>query len=262
MLRALWTAASGMSAQQLNVDTIANNLANVNTTGFKRHRVDYQDLYYQTLREPGGQQGEDTTNPTGLEIGMGTYPVATQKIFTSGDLQRTDTPLDLAIEGNGFFQVLLPDGNRAYTRSGTFRLDAQGRIVTPDGYALQPDLTVPPDTQEIVIGLDGSVAARTAAGGPLTDVGTIELATFSNPAGLRSIGHSLYVESPAAGEAITGAPGVDGVGQIRQGMLEMSNVSVVDEMVAMITAQRAYELSAKAIQTSDEMIRISNNLRA
>jgi flagellar basal-body rod protein FlgG len=251
-----------MSAQQLNVDTIANNLANVNTSGFKKFRVDYQDLYYQTLRSPEATDGDNAANPTGLEVGMGTYPVATQKIFTSGDLERTDNPLDLSIEGNGFFQVVLPDGSNAYTRSGTFRLDATGRIVTPDGYALQPDITVPPDTQEIIVGTDGTVSARTSAGGTPAVIGTLELASFSNPAGLRSLGHSLYAESAAAGDPVTGTAGVDGLGQVRQAMLEMSNVRVVDEMVAMITAQRAYELSAKAIQTADEMIRLSNNLRA
>jgi flagellar basal-body rod protein FlgG len=177
MIRALWTAASGMSAQQLNVDTIANNLANVNTTGFKRQRVDYQDLFYQTLREPGTEEG----TPNGLEVGMGTYPVATQKIFASGDLERTDTPLDLAIEGTGFFQVGLSDGTIGYTRSGTFRLDQDGRLVTPDGYAVQPEITIPADAQEIVVGTNGLVSVRTS-GSPLpTDVGTIELASFSNP---------------------------------------------------------------------------------
>jgi flagellar basal-body rod protein FlgG len=257
MLRALWTAASGMAAQQLNVDTISNNLANVNTTGFKRQRVDYQDLFYQTLREPGTEEG----SPNGLEVGMGVYPVSTQKIFTGGELERTDAPLDLAVEGNGFFQVQLADGSRAYTRAGMFRLDQDGRVVTPDGYALQPELTIPADAQEIVVNVNGLVSVRTSAGGVPTDIGTIEMASFSNPAGLRSLGHSLYAESAAAGDPITGVAGFDGMGQIRQGMQERSNVSVVDEMVGMITAQRAYELSAKAIQTADDMIRISNNLR-
>lgn len=257
MLRALWTAASGMSAQQLNVDTISNNLANVNTTGFKKQRVDYQDLFYQTLREPGTEAG----SPNGLEVGMGAYPVATQKIFSGGELQRTDTPLDLAIEGNGFFQVAQADGTTAYTRSGAFRLDADGRIVTPDGLALQPEITVPADAQEIVVGTNGLVSVRTAGSSTPTNIGTIEMASFSNPPGLRSLGHSLYAESPASGTPVTGTSGLDGMGQIRQGMLEGSNVSVVDEMVGMITAQRAYELSAKAVQTADDMIRISNNLR-
>lgn len=257
MLRALWTAASGMSAQQLNVDTISNNLANVNTTGFKRQRVDYQDLFYQTLREPGSEVG----SPNGLEVGMGAYPVSTQKIFSEGELERTDTPLDMAIEGKGFFQVALADGTRAYTRSGTFRLDADGKIVTPDGYALQPEITVPPDTQEIVINTNGVVAVQTSGTPTPTQIGTIEMASFSNPPGLRSLGHSLYAETAASGTPTTGTAGLDGMGQIRQGMLEGSNVSVVDEMVDLITAQRAYELSAKAIQTADDMIRISNNLR-
>lgn len=257
MLRALWTAASGMSAQQLNVDTISNNLANVNTTGFKRQRVDYQDLFYQTLREPGTEEG----SPNGLEVGMGVYPVSTQKIFAGGAMERTDAPLDLAIEGNGFFQVALADGSKAYTRSGTFRLDGDGKIVTPDGYSLQPEMTIPADAQEIVVGTNGLVSVRTTGSTVPTDIGTIELASFSNPAGLRSLGHSLYAESPAAGDPVTGTGGLDGMGQIRQGMQERSNVSVVDEMVGMITAQRAYELSAKAIQTADDMIRISNNLR-
>lgn len=257
MLRALWTAASGMSAQQLNVDTISNNLANVNTTGFKRQRVDYQDLFYQTLREPGTETG----SPNGLEVGMGAYPVSTQKIFTGGELQRTDTPLDMAIEGDGFFQVALADGTTAYTRSGTFRMDGEGKIVTPDGYALQPEITIPNDAQEIIVNTNGLVSVRTPGATGPTDLGTIELASFSNPAGLRSLGHSLYAESPASGNPVVGTGGLEGLGQIRQGMLEGSNVSVVDEMVGMITAQRAYELSSKAIQTADDMIRISNNLR-
>ncbi|HNA60637.1 MAG TPA: flagellar basal-body rod protein FlgG [Elusimicrobiota bacterium] len=260
MLRALWTAASGMSAQQLNVDTIANNLANVNTSGFKKLRVDYQDLYYQTLKEPGAAE-EGGVSPTGLEVGMGTYPVSTQKIFTPGDLENTENPLDLAIEGAGFFQVSLPDGNKAYSRSGTFRLDAEGRVVTADGYLLEPALTVPADTTEITVSLDGTVSAKSAASPVPSVIGNLELATFSNPPGLKSLGHSLYAETAASGAPLTGTPGAQGVGSVRQGMLEMSNVRVVDEMVNMITAQRAYELSSKAIQTADEMIRLSNNLR-
>lgn len=260
MLRALWTAASGMSAQQLNVDTIANNLANVNTAGFKKLRVDYQDLYYQTLKEPGASE-DGGVSPTGLEVGMGTYPVSTQKIFTPGDLENTENPLDLAIEGAGFFQVSLPDGSKAYSRSGTFRLDAEGRVVTADGYLLEPALTVPADTQEITVSLDGTVSAKSAASPVPAVIGNLELATFSNPPGLKSLGHSLYAETAASGAPLAGTPGAQGVGSVRQGMLEMSNVRVVDEMVNMITAQRAYELSSKAIQTADEMIRLSNNLR-
>jgi len=261
MMRALWTAASGMSAQQLNVDTIANNLANVNTTGFKKMRVDYQDLYYQTLREPGAQEGDGVISPTGLQVGMGTYPVSTQKIFTSGNLEQTDAPMDIAIEGAGFFQVAMPDGTMGYTRSGNFRTDNTGRLVTADGYVVQPDLVLPTETLEVIVGLDGMVSARVAGTNALTQVGQLELATFTNPAGLRSIGHSLYTESPAAGDPVVGVAGSAGFGNVRQGMRENSNVSVVDEMVSMITAQRAYELSSKAIQTADEMIRISNNLR-
>lgn len=260
MLRALWSAASGMSAQQLNVDTIANNLANVNTAGFKKFRVDYQDLYYQTVKEPGlAENGGES--PTGLEVGMGTYPVATQKMFSPGDMERTDNPMDIAIEGNGFFQVTLPDGSRAYSRAGAFRLDAEGRLVTPDGYLMEPAITVPADTQQVIIAADGTVSARTAGAPAPAAIGTIELASFSNAPGLRSLGHSLYGETAASGAPLTGVPGASGFGSLQQGMLEMSNVRVVDEMVKMIAAQRAYELSAKTIQAADDMIRMSNNLR-
>lgn len=261
MLRALWTAASGMTAQQLNVDNIANNLANVNTTGFKKMRIDYQDLYYQTIQEPGAPTAEGIQTPTGLQIGLGTIPASTTKIFSTGDFQQTGNSLDLAIEGNGFFKVTMPDGTIGYSRAGSFRLDSQSRVVTTEGFLLEPALTLPTDTQDITVGTDGTVSALSAGATTPTSVGTLELASFVNPAGLKNLGHNLYGETAASGTPTSAAPGTTGMGQIRQGILEMSNVSVVDEMVTMISAQRAYEMASKAIQTADEMIRISNNIR-
>jgi flagellar basal-body rod protein FlgG len=261
MIRALWTAASGMSAQQLNVDTIANNLANVNTTGFKKIRVDYQDLYYQTIREPGAPQSGDTQSPAGIQVGLGVRPAATQKIMTQGEEQRTDAPLDVSVEGTGFFKVTMPDGTTSYTRAGALQMDSSGRLVTSEGYPLDPVVTVPADTQDVIISSDGTVSVRAGGSTAPTAIGNIELATFANPAGLKNIGHNLMVETPASGTPVAGAPGVDGLGTVQQGILEMSNVQVVEEMVTMITAQRAYELSSKAVQVADEMVRLANNIR-
>lgn len=261
MIRALWTAATGMSAQQLNVDLISNNLANVNTSGYKKSRVDFEDLYYQTLRSAGSEQASGLRFPTGLQIGMGTAPVATQKDFSQGDYQQTGNPLDLAIEGNGFFQVLLPDNTKAYTRSGAFKIDSTGKVVTSDGYPLEPALTIPQDSRNVSVGSDGTVTALVAGATTPTTVGTLEIARFVNPAGLSNMGHNLYSETSASGVATTGQPGVTGLGKIVAGTLEMSNVRVVDEMVSMILAQRAYEVNSKAIQTADEMIRMANNIR-
>ncbi len=248
MIRALFTAATGMQAQQLNLDTIANNLANVNTTGFKRNRVDFQDLLYQTLR------------PAGIQVGHGTRPVATQKIWSQGNFQQTENPLDLVIEGDGFFQVTRPDGTIAYTRAGAFKRDSQGQIVNSDGYVLQPALTIPEGTTSISIGSDGTVSVITAGQSTPQQLGQIELARFMNPAGLNAIGKNLFLPTAASGQATTGTPGLDGFGTINQGFLEMSNVSVVEEMVQMIAAQRAFEVNSKAIRSADEMLAISNNL--
>ncbi len=260
MIRALWTAATGMSAQQMNVDIISNNLANVNTTGYKKSRVDFQDLFYQTIRTAGAEQASGLQNPSGLQVGMGTVAVATQKIFSQGDYQNTENPMDLSVEGNGFFQVLMPDNSKAYTRAGSFKLDSTGKIVTSDGYPIEPAITLPADSKDFTVGVDGTITVRQAGGSP-TAIGALELARFVNPAGLTSLGHNLFAETAASGVPTTGAPGSGELGQIKQGMLEMSNVRVVDEMVQMILAQRAYEVNSKAIQTSDEMIRIANNIR-
>ncbi len=261
MLKALWIAATGMEAQNLNIDVIANNLANVNTTGFKRSRADFEDLMYQTIRLAGAPQTAQTQIPTGLDIGQGVRPVSVQKIFTQGDYKQTNNPLDLAIEGDGFFQILLPNGELAYTRAGAFKLDRDGRIVTSNGDPLQPEITIPQDAISITIGQDGTVSVLQPGNTAPTQVGQIQLVRFINPAGLKSIGRNLFVPTDSSGEPILGIPGENGFGTIAQGYLEMSNVSVVEEMVNMIIAQRAYEINAKAIQTADEMLQMANNIK-
>jgi flagellar basal-body rod protein FlgG len=261
MLRSLWIAASGMQGQQMSIDVTANNLANVNTVGFKRSRIDFQDLMYQTLRLPGTLAGGGGIIPTGMQLGQGSRPVAIQKIFSQGDYQQTGNESDLAIEGAGFFQVTMPDGEITYTRAGAFKKDSEGRIVTSDGYPMSPAITIPEDAVKVSIEVDGTVSVLQAGQSSPTQVGTIELATFVNPAGLISQGKNLYFESDASGTAITGTPGTNGLGTIAQGYLEMSNVSVVEEMVNMIVGQRAYEINSKAIQTADDMLQMANNLR-
>ena len=261
MIRALYSSSSGMQAQQLNLDTIANNLANVNTTGFKRTRVDFQDLLYQTYRAPGTAGSQGTTIPTGIQVGHGSRPVATQRIFSQGDFQQTENPLDLVIEGDGFFQVTRPDGTTAYTRAGAFKKDGTGRVVTSEGFLLSPAITIPADAKEITVGSDGTVSVTLAGQTAASTVGTLQLASFVNPAGLLSVGRNLFTPTAASGSAVVGSPGVTGLGTIAQGFLELANVKVVEEMVAMITSQRAYEANSKAIQTADDMLGISNNLK-
>ncbi len=261
MMRALWSAASGMMAQELNVDTIANNLANVNTTGFKRQRVEFQDLMYETVRAAGSAAAEGVEIPTGIQVGLGSRTAATRKLFAQGTFQETGNPLDMVIEGNGFFQVLMPSGEVAYTRAGAFKLDSEGNVVTADGFPLEPPLVVPADAAAISVGSDGTVMATTAGSSEPQSIGQIQLARFANPAGLSNLGHSLLGATAASGEAVTGAPGIDGLGSISQGMLEMSNVRVVEEMVNMITAQRAYEANSQAIRIADQMLEIANNTR-
>jgi len=261
MMRALFTAATGMIAQQLNIDTTANNLANVNTTGFKRSRVDFQDLLYQTSRVPGSPTAQGVEAPTGIQVGSGVRPASTQRIFSQGDFQQTENPLDLVIEGDGFFQVLRGDGTTAYTRAGSFRKDANGRMVNPDGYPLQPEITIPATAVNISIGTDGVVSVTLAGSNTPQQVGTIELARFSNPAGLNAIGRNLFLPTAASGNATTGAPGSLAVGTLSQGFIEMSNVKVVEEMVNLIIGQRAYEAGSRAVQTADEMLQSANNLR-
>lgn len=258
-MRALWSAATGMIAQELHVDVIANNLANVNTGGYKRQRVNFQDLLYETLRMPGTPSAQGVQVPTGIQIGLGTRVASTSKMFNQGTFEETGNPLDLVIEGKGFFQVLLPDGTVGYTRAGSFSLDSQGNIVTPEGYPLEPNIVVPPEAEAISVGVDGTVSA--IINGQPQNLGQIEIAGFANPAGLISKGHSLYLESAASGTATTGTPGLNGLGIIAQGVLELSNVKVVEEMVNMITAQRAYEANSQAIKIADAMLQTAGNLR-
>jgi len=261
MLRTLSIAASGMEAQSLNIDVISNNLANVNSTGFKRSRADFQDLLYQTLRQPGADAAAGSQVPTGIQLGHGTRLAAVQKVFLQGDYKHTQNELEMAIEGDGFFQILQPNGDVAYTRAGAFKLDSQGQIVTSDGSLIEPGITLPSDTMSVTIGTDGTVGILQAGETTPTQVGTIELARFLNPAGLNSIGRNLYLPTAASGDVITGTAGEDGFGTIAQGYLEMSNVSVVEEMVNMIAAQRAYETNSKAIQAADEMLQMANNIK-
>jgi len=261
MLQSLWIAATGMEAQKLAVDTIANNLANVNTVGFKRSRANFQDLMYLTLKAPGTAATAETQVPTGVEIGHGVRPVAVQRIFSQGDYKKTDNPLDLAIEGDGFFQVLLPNGELAYTRSGALKIDREGRIVTSDGDPIQPEISIPEDATAISVGSDGTVSVIQPGTTEASQIGQIQLVKFINPAGLRCLGRNLFMPTDASGEPILGVPGEEGFGTIAQGYVEMSNVSVVEEMVNMIVALRAYEINAKAIQTADEMMQMTNNIK-
>ncbi len=259
MLRSLFTAATGMTAQQLNVDVIANNLANVNTTGFKRSRADFEDLLYQTLRQPGATQAAGELIPTGVQVGMGVRPVAVSKYHSQGNYQNTENPLDLAIEGRGFFKVL-KGSEEVYTRGGSFKLTKEGTIVDSSGNQLQPAFTVPEGTTSLVVDASGRITALGADGTELGS-GQIQIYKFPNPGGLYAIGKNLFRVTPASGEATAGTPGTDEYGTIAQGFLEMSNVNVVDEMVNLIIAQRAYEANSKAIQTSDQMLQLANNVK-
>ncbi len=261
MLRSLWTAATGMHAQTLNIDVLSNNLANVNTSGFKKSRADFQDLLYETRRLAGASSSDQTEVPTGIQIGHGTRPAAIQKMFMEGEYKQTKNELDMAIEGDGFFQITMPDGTLGYTRAGAFKLDSEGRVVNSDGYLLEPEVSFPSDTITVSIGADGTISILQAGQSQPTEVGFIELARFVNPAGLNSIGKNLYLETGASGEPLTGTAGEEALGTIAQGYLEMSNVSVVEEMVNLITAQRAYEVNSKSIQSADEMLQIANNLK-
>lgn len=261
MPRSLFIAATGMEAQKLNIDVISNNLANVNTAGFKRSRADFQDLLYQTLRMPGASSGEGTQIPSGIQIGLGVKPVAVQKIFEQGDFVHTANNLDLVIEGDGFFQITKPDGTIAYTRSGAFKQDSEGRIVTSDGYPLEPAITIPANTLNLSIGSDGKISVLQAGSITPTEIGQIEIARFTNPGGLSASGKNLFQPTAASGDATTGTPSAEGFGSINQGFIEMSNVNVVEEMVNMIVSQRAYEMNSKAVQASDEMLQVANNLR-
>ncbi|MBN2516004.1 MAG: flagellar basal-body rod protein FlgG [Deltaproteobacteria bacterium] len=259
MIRALWTAATGMEAQQLNQDVIANNLANINTVGFKKSRADFQDLMYQVFTKAGAETTEGNQLPIGTEIGMGVKPVATQKLFSQGDYQQTENDLDWAIEGDGFFQITYDD-RTVFTRAGSFKIDKDGNLCTAEGYKLTPEVTLPQETVHFTIDSGGTWTAADGTGTTLSS-GRIELAKFVNPAGLSSIGRNMFDATEGSGEAITGNPGEEGMGTISQHFLEMSNVKVVDEMVKMIVGQRAYEINSKAIQTADNMLQMINNLK-
>jgi len=259
MFRALNTAASGMIAQQLNLDNIANNLANASTAGFRKRRLQFQDLLYQNLIMPGAASTQQTTISAGLQIGLGSRSSASEMIQAQGDFDSTGNPLDLAIQGAGFFQVQMPSGDMAYTRSGTFQLDSQGNMVTADGYPLQPSITIPQNATSITIGTDGTVSVTIPGQQQAQQVGQIQLATFMNPGGLNSIGQNLFLPTTASGDALLGTPGgTEGLGSIQQGSLEQSNVNVVEEFVNMILAQRSYESNSKVVQAADQMFQDVN----
>jgi flagellar basal-body rod protein FlgG len=260
MIRSLWTGTTGMNSQQLNIDVIANNLANVATTGFKKSRADFQDLMYQIMKVPGSKSSADTESPTGIQVGLGVRPAAVQKIFTEGDLIQTGNELDVAIEGAGFFQVEMPNGTTAYTRSGAFKRDSTGRITTSDGYPILPAITIPDGARQITISETGIVSAIIGAATTSTEIGAFETATFTNNSGLTAVGRNLFVESASSGTAQTSIPGNDGYGTLAQNYTEGSNVNIVEELAAMITSQRAYEINSKVITTSDEMMKTTNNL--
>ena len=262
MIRALFSAASGMTAQQLNVDNIAHNLANSNTTGFKARHAQFQDLLYQNIVQPGTSAGQQTVVPTGLQVGLGARTSANEVIFTQGNFQQTDSPLDLVIQGPGFFQIRRPAGDLAYTRAGSFRLDRDGNLVTSDGDPLEPQVTIPADAQNIAIATDGTVSYGQPGQTAAQLAGQIQLANFANPSGLNSIGRNLYLPTDASGDPTVGNPGgQEGMGTLQQGYVEQSNVSVVEEFINLIVAQRAYEANSKVVKASDEMYQMVNNLR-
>jgi len=259
MNQGLWVAKTGLEAQQTRMAVVSNNLANVNTTGFKQDRAVFEDLLYQNIRQSGGQSSQDTLLPSGMSVGTGVRVVATEKLFTQGSVIQTGNAMDVAINGRGFFQILKPDGEIAYTRDGTFQLSAQGQVVNSSGYVVQPGITIPDGAQSITIGTDGVVSVKLAGQPTPTQVGSLEVADFINPVGLQAIGENLYIETAASGSAQPGTPGLNGLGAINQGALEGSNVNVVSELVNMIETQRAYEMNSKAISTADQMMQYVNN---
>ncbi|GAA9849612.1 flagellar basal-body rod protein FlgG [Helicobacter pylori] len=261
MLCSLYSATSGMLAQQTHIDTTSNNIANVNTTGFKKSRADFNDLFYQAMQYAGTNTSNTTLSPDGMEVGLGVRPSAITKMFSQGSPKETENNLDVAITGKGFFQVQLPDGTTAYTRSGNFKLDEQGNLVTSEGYLLIPQITLPEDTTQVNIGVDGTVSVTQGLQTTSNVIGQITLANFVNPAGLHSMGDNLFSITNASGEAIVGNPDSQGLGKLRQGFLELSNVRLVEEMTDLITAQRAYEANSKSIQTADAMLQTVNSLK-
>lgn len=259
MNHALWVAKTGLEAQQTRMSVVSNNLANVNTTGFKQGRAVFEDLLYQNVRQAGGQTSQDTELPSGVNLGTGVRIVATEKLFTQGGMLQTENSLDVAINGRGFFQVLMPDGNLAYTRDGTFQRNSQGELVTANGYLIQPGITIPEGAQSVTIGNDGTVSVMLEGQAAASQIGTLETVDFINPVGLQPVGENLYQETASSGTAQAGTPGLNGFGSLVQGSLEGSNVNVVAELVNMIETQRAYEMNSKAISTSDQMMQYLNN---
>lgn len=260
MIRALDTAATGLAAQQLNMDVVSNNLANVNTNGYKKVRAEFKDLAYETMRAPGG--GEKGLDPESLQVGLGVEVSGTQRLFFQGSLTQTSNPLDIAVDGEGFFQVLGSDGTAKYTRDGSFQIDGEGRLTTGGGNVLEPAINIPSNARDIQISPDGAVMVVMAGESDPSEVGRIETVHFANPAGLKAVGQNLFEATAACGEAVSGNPGIDGRGELRQGFLEASNVQVVEEMVRMLTAQRAFEANSKAMQAADDMLRAVNSLKA
>ncbi len=261
MIRSLYTAATGMIAQQTQIDTTTNNISNVNTIGYKKQRAEFADLMYQTMEYAGTSTSGTSVSPTGIEVGLGVRPTAIAKMFTQGNFKETGNPLDMAITGNGFFQIQLPDGTTAYTRNGSFKLDNNGNIVNSDGYKLLPEIVIPEDATQISIGVDGIISVLQAGSTAMTEVGQIELTNFINPAGLHSLGDNNLINTASSGDPINSTPGLNGLGQTRQQFVEMSNVQLVEEMTDLITGQRAYEANSKAIVTSDEMLQTVNGLK-
>lgn len=259
MNQALWIAKTGLDAQQTKMSVISNNLANASTTGYKRSRAVFEDLLYQNQRQPGAQSSQDTLFPTGLMIGTGVRTVATEKLFSQGNMSQTENPLDVAINGQGFYQVMMPDGTLAYTRAGELQIDNQGQVVNSSGYAVQPAVTIPQDALSITIAEDGTVSVTQPGSAASVQAGTIQLADFINPAGLQPVGNNLFLETSASGAPQTGNPGVNGMGVLVQGFVEQSNVNVVEELVSMIETQRAYEMNSRSISTSDQMLQFVNN---
>jgi flagellar basal-body rod protein FlgG len=257
----MYTGATGMEAQQAFMDTISHNLSNVNTTGFKRQKAEFQDLMYQTLREPGVRNFEGSVSPAGIEVGLGVRLAATPRIFEQGSLNQTSNPMDMAIQGDGFFQIQLPEGGTAYTRDGTFKLSSDGTIVTSSGFFLEPRIVVPEGAQGFTVDAQGKVSVVLPGEQTSTEIGQLELARFVNPSGLKSLGNNLLVETDASGSPVIETPGDNGMGQVSQGYVEASNVQIVEEMVNMITAQRAYEIVSKSIQVSEEMLQTANNIK-
>jgi flagellar basal-body rod protein FlgG len=260
-MESLWVAKTGLEAQQMRMSVVSNNLANVNTTGFKRGRAIFEDLLYQNVLQVGGSTSQQTESPTGLNLGTGVRVVATDKQFSQGNIINTNNPFDIAIQGRGFFEILLPDGGQAYTRDGTFQLNSDGEMVTSSGYTLQPSVTIPTSAQAVTIGVDGTVSVVVAGQSDPIQVGTLQLTDFVNPAGLQSKGQNLLVQTVSSGPPQPGTPGLNGLGSVAQGALEGSNVNVVEELVSMIETQRAYEMNSRAIETSDQMMQhLTNNL--